>query len=239
MTRTKQVFEESLRVMPGGVNSPVRAFKEVGLSPLVVERGKGDTIYDLDQNPYIDYCMSWGALALGHAHPSVVQAVELQMQKGSSFGLPTRGEKELAEKLIAHIPSIEKIRFVSSGTEATMTAVRLARGYTGRSRLIKFIGNYHGHADPFLIKAGSGVSSLPESSSLGIPLESIQNTLCLPYNDPEAVRKAFREYKDIAAVIVEPVAANMGLVLGTREFLEALRQETTKAGALLIFDDCA
>ncbi|MES2199023.1 MAG: glutamate-1-semialdehyde 2,1-aminomutase, partial [Chlamydiota bacterium] len=234
---TETIFKESSFRIPGGVSSPVRAFQGLNLTPLIVERGEGDTIVDVDGYSYIDYCMSWGSLALGHVHPSVKMAVQRQLEKGSSFGITTALESQMASEITSCMPSLEKIRFVSSGTEATMSALRLARGYTKRSYFIKFIGNYHGHADPFLVKAGSGVSFLPESSSLGVPEETIRYTISLPYNDAEAVKKAFSTYKDIAAVIVEPIAANMGVVPGTKEFLDTLRSETTKAGALLIFDE--
>jgi len=181
--------------------------------------------------------MSWGALPIGHAHPRVVEAVQRQMEKGSSFGITTILESQTAERISSHMPSIEKIRFVSSGTEATMSALRLARGYTKRSHYIKFIGNYHGHADPFLVRAGSGVGFLPEASSLGVPKETIDYAICLPYNDSDAVKKAFRDNPSIAAVIVEPIAANMGVIPGEKVFLETLREETKKAGAVLIFDE--
>lgn len=236
-THQKRVYAESLTLIPGGVNSPVRAFQEVGLSPLVASHGKGDLLFDVDGNEYIDYCMSWGALLLGHAHPSIVHAVQEQMTLGSSFGLLTELEVKMARSIVQAVPSIEKVRLVSSGTEATMSALRLARGYTGKNVFIKCVGNYHGHADPFLVRAGSGAALLPEATSLGIPKESIQNTLCIPYNDSKSVKAVFSARSDIAAVIVEPIAANMGLVPATQEFLIALREETKKAGALLVFDE--
>lgn len=234
---TEKVFLESCLKIPGGVNSPVRAFTSLEMTPLVVAKGKADSITDVDGNEFIDYCMSWGSLVLGHANPTVVEKVQKQMELGSSFGIATLIEKLMAEKISSHIPSIEKIRFVSSGTEATMSALRLARGFTGKTKVIKFNGNYHGHADPFLVQAGSGVSFLSNSSSLGVPKGAIEDTISIPYNDVEAVRSAFIRYKDVAAVIVEPIAANMGLVPATLEFLETLRAETLKAGALLIFDE--
>ncbi len=234
---TKEVFEKSCLKIPGGVNSPVRAFTSLEMTPLIVERGKGDTIVDVDGNCFIDYCMSWGALILGHAHSRIVDRVQRQMELGSSFGIATVIEKQMAEKISLHMPSIEKIRFVSSGTEATMSALRLARGFTGKSKVIKFNGNYHGHADPFLVKAGSGVSFLLNSSSLGVPKGAVEDTISLPYNDIEAVKRAFREHSDVGVVIVEPVAANMGLIEGSKEFLQTLRLETEKAGALLVFDE--
>lgn len=234
---TETVFKESSSRIPGGVSSPVRAFQGLDLMPLIVEKGVGDSIVDVDGNNYIDYCMSWGSLILGHVHPSIKNAVQTQLEKGSSFGITTALESQMASQIALLMPSIEKIRFVSSGTEATMSALRLARGYTKRSYVIKFNGNYHGHADPFLVQAGSGVSFLPESSSLGVPEETVKYTISLPYNDVEAVKQAFSTYKDIAAVIVEPIAANMGVVPGTKEFLNTLRNETKKAGSILIFDE--
>ena len=234
---TEAVFEESSLRIPGGVSSPVRSFQGLDLTPLIVDKGNGDTIVDVDGNSYIDYCMSWGSLALGHVYPSIKKALQEQLEKGTSFGITTALESQMAKEITSVMPSLEKIRFVSSGTEATMSALRLARGYTKRSYFIKFNGNYHGHADPFLVRAGSGVSFLAASSSLGVPEETVKYTISLPYNDVEAVKKAFLTYKDIAAVIVEPIAANMGVVPGTQEFLEALRVETRKAGALLIFDE--
>lgn len=234
---TETLFKKSFFHIPGGVSSPVRAFQGLDLIPLIVDRGDKDIITDVDGNSYIDYCMSWGSLALGHVHSNVKKAVEDQLNKGSSFGITTVLEGQMAQKITSCMPSLEKIRFVSSGTEATMSALRLARGYTKRSYFIKFNGNYHGHADPFLVKAGSGVCFLPKASSLGVPEETIEYTISLPYNDIEAVKSAFVTYKDIAAVIVEPIAANMGVVPATQEFLEALRSETEKAGALLIFDE--
>ena len=234
---TKILFEESSLRIPGGVSSPVRSFQGLDLTPLIVDRGNGDAIIDVDGNSYIDYCMSWGSLALGHVHPSIKKALQEQLEKGTSFGITTALESQMAKEITSAMPSLEKIRFVSSGTEATMSALRLARGYTKRSYFIKFNGNYQGHADPFLVRAGSGVSFLAESSSLGVPEETVKYTISLPYNDVEAVKKAFLTYKDIAAVIVEPIAANMGVVPGTQEFLKTLRVETKKAGALLIFDE--
>ena len=234
---SEKAYIEGKKYIPGGVSSPVRAFQSVNLSPMIVDRGQGPYVYDVDHHQYVDYCMSWGALMLGHAHPSVVKAIYEQLEKGSSFGITTVLEAKMAKEIASCMPSMEKTRFVSSGTEATMSALRLARGYTGKSYCIKFIGNYHGHADPFLVKAGSGVLSLAESSSLGVPSETIQHTICLPYNDVAAIEKIFAENKEIAAVIVEPIAANMGVVPAKKEFLEALRFETAKAGAVLIFDE--
>lgn len=232
------MYEDSLKVIAGGVNSPVRSFKEIGISPIVVESGSGDKIIDTDGNSYIDYCMSWGTLMLGHAHPSVVQAATERMRLGSSFGAITPGEEKLASAIIRQMPSIEKLRFVSSGTEATMSALRLARGYTGKKKIIKFIGNFHGHCDPLLVQAGSGLSLLnPQSSSKGVPSEMVAHTLCLPYNDVELFRAVMRKQSDIAAVIFEPIVGNMGVVAAEKPFIHALREETRRAGALLIADE--
>ncbi len=234
---SEALFEESKKIIPGGVNSPIRACKELGMDPLVVVKGEAEYIEDIDGNRWIDYCMSWGALPLGHAHPRVVDAVCKQMTQGSSFGIVTPFEKDLALAIIEQMPSLEKIRFVSSGTEATMSALRLARGYTKKSVIVKFHGCYHGHFDALLVSAGSGVSLLPNASSLGVTKGTIQDTVCLPYNNEQAVKDLFAFRQDIAAVIVEPIAANMGLVPGSKTFLEVLREETEKAGALLIFDE--
>ncbi len=237
---TEASYKKLCEVIPGGVNSPVRSWKAVGLTPMVVTSGQKERIFDVDGNSYIDYCLSWGALAHGHAHPKINQAAKDRIDLGSSFGITMEEEGQLARKIMAHLPSIEKIRFVSSGTEATMSAVRLARGYTKRDLIVKFAGNFHGHADFFLIQAGSGVFNLPASSSQGIPQESIQNTICLPYNDLEACREFFNNsaYAErLAAVIIEPIAGNMGVIPADKEFLELLRTETAKCGALLIFDE--
>jgi len=236
--KSASIYERLCQIIPGGVNSPVRAFKDVQTVPLIIEKGRGDQIWDVDGNAYIDYCGSWGALILGHAHPCVVEAACSQILSGSSFGITTSVELSIAEQVQKHIPSMEKMRFVSSGTEATMTAIRLARGFTGKSRLIKFNGNYHGHSDGLLVQAGSGVMNLnPESSSLGIPKELVQHTISLPYNDRHIIREFLRSQKDIAAVILEPIAANMGVVPADLEFLEILREETQKAHVILIFDE--
>ncbi len=236
--KSLRIYEASSKVIPGGVNSPVRAFFDMGIPPLVVAKGKGDTIWDEDGNAFIDYCGSWGPLILGHAHPSVVKAAKAQISKGSSFGITTKIEKEIAAFIVKLIPSIEKIRFVSTGTEATMSALRLAKGFTGKNKIIKFIGNYHGHHDSLLVQAGSGVIRLnSQASSKGISAEMIKDTLLLPFNDVKAVKECFEVHKDIAAVIVEPIAGNMGVVAGSKEFLETLKRETEKQGALLIFDE--
>ena len=237
---SESIYSRSCEVIPQGVNSPVRAFRGVKEAPMVAARALGDEVIDSDGNSYVDYCCSWGALILGHADPEIVQAASERLSLGSTFGITTEVEAQLAEKVVSLVPSIEKIRFVSSGTEATMSAARLARGYTGRHIIIKFIGCYHGHADFFLVQAGSGVAGLTGSSSAGVPADHVKHTLCLPFNDAEAVRRVFKDpaYADcIAGVIVEPIAGNMGVVPGTPEFLNTLREETEKAGALLIFDE--
>ncbi|CCB86203.1 glutamate-1-semialdehyde 2,1-aminomutase [Parachlamydia acanthamoebae] len=225
-------------VIPAGVNSPIRACKGLDHLPLVVESAEKDLIQDVDGNKFIDYCGSWGALIHGHAHPKILAAVQKRLEKGTTFGVTSAIEGQLASKVVQWIDSVEKIRFVSSGTEATMSAVRLARGYTGRNYIIKFNGNYHGHADFFLVKAGSCVAELSASSSAGIPAEVVKHVISLPFNDGEAVKKVFAELGDqIAAVILEPVAGNIGVVPAQPEFMELLRQETLEAGALLIFDE--
>lgn len=237
----RTIFERSLEVIPGGVNSPIRAFIGIGIDPLVVEKGKGDIITDVDGRTFIDYCMSWGALLHGHAHPKIVQRVIDRVKVGSSFGIATEVEEKLARTIVMGIEGVEQLRFVSSGTEATMSAVRLARGYTSRSVVIKFNGNYHGHSDGFLVKAGSGVSQVSnDSSSDGVPREVVKSTLSLPYNDAETFTKVMRDpfYSQfVAAVVLEPVAANMGVVLPSAEFLQTLREETRRIGAVLIFDE--
>lgn len=238
---SEAIYARSCQVMPGGVNSPVRSFKAIGMPPMIVESGKGDTIRDADGNRYIDFCLSWGPLILGHAHPDVVRAACSQMEKGSSFGIATEVEEQLASKIVQLVPSIEKIRFVNSGTEATMTALRLARGFTERPKIIKFTGHYHGHSDGLLIQAGSGVASInPIATSKGVNASTIADTLCFPFNDFNAIRSFFRTSpmaSQVAAVIVEPVAGNMGVVAPEPGFLELLREETERAGALLIFDE--
>lgn len=234
--KSDKAYKSACKFFPGGVNSPVRAFIEMNLPPLVAHSGFGDRLVDIDQNSYIDFCCSWGALIHGHAHPEIVKSVKRQIDLGSSFGLNTESEQKLARLIISSVPSCERIRFVSSGTEATMSAVRLARGFTGRDIIIKFNGHYHGHADSFLVQAGSGASSL--ASSAGIPKDIIKNTLSLPFNDFELCKRLFEEIGDkVAAVILEPIAANMGLVLPKNGFLEMLRYETSRVGALLIFDE--
>ena len=235
---SKKAFQESINLLPGGVNSPVRAFKSVNMDPIFMERGKGSKIYDIDGNEYIDYVLSWGPLILGHANDRVVEAIKKVAETGTSFGAPTIMENKLAELVIERVPSIEMIRMVSSGTEATMSALRLARGYTGRDKILKFEGCYHGHGDSLLIKAGSGVATLGLPDSPGVPQGIARNTITVPYNDLESVKLAFEQYgDDIAAVIVEPVAGNMGVVPPLPGFLEGLREITEQAGSLLIFDE--
>jgi len=237
-TRSRQAFEEAKTVLPGGVNSPVRAFKSVGLTPVYVERGAGSRIYDIDGNEYIDYVGSWGPLIMGHAHPEVVRALQEATAKGTSFGAPTLLETEMAKLVAERVPSIDIVRMVSSGTEATMSAIRLARGYTGRNKIMKFEGSYHGHADSLLIKAGSGVATLGLPDSPGVPEGVASNTIAVPYNDLASVELAFQRFgSEIAGVIVEPVAGNMGVVPPQPGFLEGLRKLTTEHGSLLIFDE--
>src|SRR5687768_2830090 len=236
--RSSQLFADAQRVIPGGVNSPVRAFRGVGGIPRFIDRGEGAYLYDADGNRYIDYVLSWGPLILGHTHPSVVSAVQEQAARGTSFGAPTALETELARLVVDAVPSVEMVRFVSSGTEATMSALRLARAATGRERIIKFEGCYHGHADALLVQAGSGVATLGLPDSPGVPAGATASTLTAPYNNLDAVRALFSKYPDsIAAIIVEPVAGNMGLVPPQPGFLEGLREVTAQHGALLIFDE--
>lgn len=237
-TKSIEAFKEAQTLMPGGVNSPVRAFKSVHMDPIFMERGKGSKIYDIDGNEYIDYVLSWGPLILGHTNDQVVEALKKVAESGTSFGAPTLSESKLAKLVKERVPSIEIIRMVSSGTEATMSALRLARGYTGRNKILKFEGCYHGHGDSLLIKAGSGVATLGLPDSPGVPEGIAQNTLTVPYNDLESVKLVFEKYgEDIAGVIVEPVAGNMGVVPPQPGFLEGLREVTTQYGALLIFDE--
>ena len=237
-TNSKKYFIQARKVMVGGVNSPVRAFNAVGGDPLVMDKGKGSKLFDVDGNAYSDYCLSWGALILGHNHPEVVKAVKTAIIHGSSFGTSTKPEIELAQFISKHVPSMDKIRFVNSGTEATMSAIRLARGFTKRNKVVKFDGCYHGHADDLLTTAGSGVASLPSSTSQGIPSSHVQNTLSLPYNDINELTIVIeRHWKDIACVILEPVAGNMGIIVPDLAFLKTLRSLTKKYGIVLIFDE--
>ena len=238
--RSQLIYEKSCQVIPGGVNSPVRSFKSVGGEPMIVESGSGDLLRDVDGNTFIDYCCSWGPLILGHAHETIVQAVCQQVAKGSSFGIATEIEQQLASKITELIPSVEKIRFVSSGTEATMTALRIARGFTGRPKIVKFTGHYHGHHDSLLVQAGSGVALLNAlATSQGVNAGVVADTICLPFNDLETVRAFFRSDLGtlVAGVIVEPIAGNMGVVPPVAGFLQMLREETARCGALLIFDE--
>lgn len=236
-----KIHQELLRLLPGGVNSPVRACSAVETDPVIAERGEGAILFDADGNGYIDYCGSWGALIHGHAHPEIIKAVQETAQKGTSFGVSTLLEAQLARKVTELVPSIEKVRFVSSGTEATMSAVRLARGHTGRDLILKFEGHYHGHADYFLVQAGSGALDLNSPpSSQGIPLDFVKNTLCLPFNDIHALETIFSNSKiakNLAAVILEPIAGNMGVVPADREWMELLRKKTEENGTVLIFDE--
>lgn len=236
--KSKEAFKEAVHLLPGGVNSPVRAFKSVNMDPIFMERGKGSKIYDIDGNDYIDYVLSWGPLILGHANDRVVEAIKKIAETGTSFGAPTLSENKLAQLVIDRVPSIEMVRMVSSGTEATMAALRLARGYTGRDKILKFEGCYHGHGDSLLIKAGSGVATLGLPDSPGVPEGIARNTITVPYNDLESVKYAFEQFgEDIAGVIVEPVAGNMGVVPPLPGFLEGLREITEKNGTVLIFDE--
>ena len=237
-SRNEILFEKSQQVIPGGVNSPVRAFRSVGGTPVFFTRGSGPYVWDADDKRYIDYVGSWGPLVLGHAHPEVVKAVQDAAARGLSFGAPTESELEMAEWITRCLPSMQQVRLVSSGTEATMTAIRLARGFTGRPKIVKFEGCYHGHADSLLVKAGSGALTLGQPSSAGVPPEITAHTIVLDYNDAAMLEAAFKAQGDaIAAVIVEPVAGNMNLVKPTREFLDALRDLCTRYGAVLIFDE--
>jgi glutamate-1-semialdehyde 2,1-aminomutase len=232
------LFAKAQQLIPGGVNSPVRACKSVGCEPLFVKKAAGSKIYDVDGNEFLDFVCSWGPMILGHNHPAVVEAIEKTLQDGTSFGAPCPLEIELAELVINALPSVEKVRFVSSGTEATMSAIRLARGYTGRKVVVKFDGCYHGHADSFLVKAGSGVITLGIPGSPGVPEDIVKNTVSIPYNNPEILEKTLRDAKlDIACVIIEPVAGNMGVVAPQPGFLQKLRALTTELGIVLIFDE--
>lgn len=236
--KSEKAFDEAKRYMPGGVNSPVRSYRSVGSNPPFISSASGSRIYDIDNNEYIDYVLSWGPMILGHANPEVVASLQEAIPRGTSYGAPTLLETELAKKIQAFMPSMEMVRLVSSGTEATMSALRVARGYTGRDRIVKFVGCYHGHSDSLLVKAGSGLATFGVPDSPGVPKGVAENTITLPYNDIDAVKQLFDEMGDtIACIIVEPVAGNMGCVPPVEGFLETLRDVTKAHGALLIFDE--
>ena len=237
-SRSEELFERARGLIPGGVNSPVRAFKNVGMEPFFVERAKGSRIYDVDGNGYIDYVLSWGPMILGHSHPAVVKALKAAVGLGTSYGAPTALEVELAKMVIAAVPSVEVVRMVNSGTEATMSAIRLARGFTGRDKLIKFDGGYHGHADSLLVKAGSGAATFGVPDSPGVPASVARDTITCPYNDLKAVKAVMdKEGGKVACIIVEPVAGNMGCVPPVDGFLQGLRKLCDENGAILIFDE--
>ena len=236
--KSEKAFDEAKRYMPGGVNSPVRSYRSVGSNPPFISSASGSRIYDIDNNEYIDYVLSWGPMILGHANPEVVASLQEAIPRGTSYGAPTLLETELAKKIQAFMPSMEMVRLVNSGTEATMSALRVARGYTGRDRIVKFVGCYHGHSDSLLVKAGSGLATFGVPDSPGVPKGVAENTITLPYNDIDAVKQLFDEIGDtIACIIVEPVAGNMGCVPPVEGFLETLREVTKAHGALLIFDE--
>ncbi|WP_347244890.1 glutamate-1-semialdehyde 2,1-aminomutase [Thermogutta sp.] len=236
--RSREAFERAKRVIPGGVNSPARAFGAVGGQPIIIERGEGCRLYDIDGNCYIDYVLSWGPMILGHAHPAVISVLEHAIRRGTSFGAPTELETELAETVCRLVPSVEKVRFVNSGTEATMSAIRLARAYTGRDKIIKFAGNYHGHVDSLLVAAGSSAATLGVPTSPGVTFGASKDTLVLRYNDVTQLEDTFHVHgHEIAAVIVEPVAGNMGCVPADPAFLRKLRELTSAHGSVLIFDE--
>ncbi|HYG53049.1 MAG TPA: glutamate-1-semialdehyde 2,1-aminomutase [Flavobacteriales bacterium] len=237
-SKSQELFAKAKEYFPGGVNSPVRAFKSVGGTPLFISKGEGSCIWDADGNVYIDYCASWGPMILGHANKKVVQAVKGTVENGSSFGAPTALENELAELILANNTYVQKIRFVSSGTEAVMSAIRMARGFTGRNRIVKFEGCYHGHSDSLLVKAGSGLVTFGNSSSAGVPKSFVDETIVLPLNNKQALEQAFEQFKnEIACVILEPVPANNGLLLQDRSYLEFLREICTANKTLLLFDE--
>lgn len=236
--KSEALFEKAKKYFPGGVNSPVRAFRSVGGTPLFIERGKGSHIWDADGNEFIDYCGSWGPLILGHANDKVIDAIKRTVEKGSSFGAPTALENDLAELILSNNKYIQKIRFVSSGTEAVMSAIRLARGYTKRNKILKFEGCYHGHSDSLLVKAGSGLVTFGNTSSAGIPESFVNETIVVSLNNEQAVKQAFAEFKDqIACIIIEPIPANNGLLIQRKEYLQFLRDICTENKTLLIFDE--
>ena len=238
MDRNLELFERSKRAIPGGVNSPVRAFKAVGGTPRFIQRAQGAYFWDANDQRYIDYIGSWGPMILGHGHPDVVAAVQSALSEGFSFGAPTEREVELAEEILKHLPSMDMLRLVNSGTEAGMSALRLARGHTGRNKIIKFEGCYHGHADALLVKAGSGLATFGHPTSAGVPADVVKDTLVLPYNDVEALQAAFdRHGSELACVMIEPIAGNMNFVRASVPFIKACRELCTQHGALLIFDE--
>jgi glutamate-1-semialdehyde 2,1-aminomutase len=237
-TRSSELFERASRSIPGGVNSPVRAFRAVGRQPLFISRAQGAHITDADGNSFIDYIGSWGPMILGHAHPAVVEALREAVSRGTSYGAPTELEIEIAELIRSAYPSIEKVRLVSSGTEATMSAIRLARGFTGRDQIVKFEGCYHGHSDSLLVKAGSGLATLGTPDSAGVPADFARHTIVAPFNDEAALQRIFAaQGGDIAGVIIEPVAGNMGCVPPLPNYLDAVRRITKQHGAFLIVDE--
>ena len=236
--RSEALFQKAKKYFPGGVNSPVRAFRSVGGTPLFIERGKGSHIWDADGNEFIDFCCSWGPLILGHANPKVVEAIKIAVEKGSSFGAPTALENQLAELILSNNSFIEKLRFVSSGTEAVMSAIRLARGFTKRNKILKFEGCYHGHSDSLLVKAGSGLVTFGNTSSAGVPEAFVNETIVVPLNNKDAVKEAFAKFRnEIACLIIEPIPANNGLLLQEKEYLQFLRDICTENKTLLIFDE--
>ncbi len=238
MTQSEELFARAQKLIPGGVNSPVRAFRAVGGTPLFIRKAEGARIWDVDGNAYLDYVGSWGPMILGHAHPPIIEAIQRAAERGTSYGAPCAAEVELAERVVRLVPSCERIRFVSSGTEATMSALRVARGFTGRRKILKFDGCYHGHADGLLVAAGSGVATLGIPGSPGVPEGTVADTLVAPFNDVKAVEAVFAEHgRDLAAVIVEPVCGNMGCVAPREGYLEALREITKRAGTVLLFDE--
>lgn len=236
--KNAKLFQKATKVIPGGVNSPVRAFKSVNAKPIFIEKAKGVILTDADANKYIDYCLSWGPMILGHANKLILDEVKKTMAKGTSYGIPTQLETKLAEMIVAAIDSVQKVRLVSSGTEAVMTAIRLARGTTGRDKIIKFTGGYHGHVDHMLVKAGSGLTTLGAPSSPGVPKDFTKHTILAPYNNLPAVEKIFKKYPDqIAALIIEPIAGNMGVIQAQKKFLAGLRTLCSKYRSILIFDE--
>lgn len=238
VTKSKQLFEEAKKYIPGGVNSPVRAFKSVNSDPIFIKHAKGSKIYDVDGNEYIDYVCSWGPMIIGHTHPQVIDALKKVIDNGTSYGAPTELENQLAKMVVDAVPSIEMVRMVNSGTEATMSAIRLARGYTGKNKIIKFEGCYHGHADSLLVRAGSGATTLGIPDSPGVPADFAKNTITAIYNDLDSVKEIVnREENDIACIIVEPIAGNMGVIPPQEGFLEGLRQITSENDIILIFDE--